>query len=108
MVQTFKAPTLPYRGAQAPASGPDYASLEELFKIFTGFLHRQYPVIIAGFLLIMTLAAVYLFTTPPSFTAFAKLMIETRQVQLFQQQSVLGAAPPDPWFVDSQVEIGRA
>jgi hypothetical protein len=56
MLQNFKTPTLPYRGAQAPAPGPDY-SLEELFKIFTGFLHRQYPVIIAAFLLIMTLAA---------------------------------------------------
>src|SRR5262245_47632002 len=105
MLQTFKAPTLPYRGAQAPASGPNYASLEELFKIFTGFLHRQYPVIIAGFLLIMTLAAVYLFTTPPSFTALAKLMIDTRKVQLFQQQSVLGDAPPDPGLIDSQVEV---
>src|SRR5262249_18994216 len=51
MLQTFKTPTLPYRGAQAPAPGPDYISLEELFKIFTGFLHRQYPVIIAAFLL---------------------------------------------------------
>src|SRR5215475_14474854 len=104
MLQTFKAPTLPYRGAQAPAPGPDYISLEELFKIFAGFLHRQYPVIIAAFLLMMTLAAVYLFTTPPSFTAFAKLMIETRKVQLFQQQSVLEQAAPDTWFVDSQVE----
>src|SRR5215472_2713187 len=104
MLQNFRTPTLPYGGAQAPAPGPD-SSLEELFKIFTGFLHRQYPVIIAAFLLIMTLAAVYLFTTPPSFTAFAKLMIETRQVQLFQQQSVLGNAPPDTWFVDSQVEV---
>ena len=105
MLQTFKTPTLPYRGAQTPAPGPDYASLEELFKIFAGFLHRQYPVIIAGFLLIMTLAAVYLFTTPPSFTAFAKLLIDTRKVQLFQQQSVLGDAPPDPGLVDSQVEV---
>jgi polysaccharide biosynthesis transport protein len=105
MLQTFKAPTLPYRGAQAPAPGPDYTSLEELFKIFTGFLHRQYPVIIAAFLLIMTLAAVYLSTTPPSFTALAKLMIDTRKVQLFQQQSVLGDAPPDTWLIDSQVEV---
>src|SRR5262245_24126348 len=105
MLQTFKAPMLPYRGAQASAPGPDYISLEELFKIFTGFLHRQYPVIVAALLLIMTLAAVYLFTTPPSFTALAKLMIDTRKVQLFQQQSVLGDAPPDTWLVDSQVEV---
>src|SRR5262249_21851513 len=105
MLQTFKAPTLPYRGAQAPAPEPDYTSLEELFKIFTSFLHRQYPVIVVAFLLMMTLAAVYLVTTPSSFTAFAKLMIDTRKVQLFQQQSVLGDAPPDPFLVDSQVEV---
>jgi polysaccharide biosynthesis transport protein len=105
MLQTFKTPTLPYRGAQTPAPGPDYASLEELFKIFTGFLHRQYPVIVVAFLLTVALAAVYLFTTPPSFTALAKLMIDARKVQLFQQQSVLGDAPPDPWSIDSQVEV---
>ena len=105
MLQTFKTLTLPYRGAQTPALGPDYTSLEELFRIFTGFLHRQYPVIIAAFLLIMTLAAVYLLTTPSIFTAFAKLMIDSRKVQLFQQQSVLGDSPPDPWSVDSQVEV---
>jgi polysaccharide biosynthesis transport protein len=105
MLQTFKTPTLPYRGAQTPAPGPDYASLEELFKIFTGFLHRQYPVIVVAFLLTMALTAVYLFTTPPSFTAFAKLLIDTRKVQLFQQQSVLGDAPPDTWLIDSQVEV---
>src|SRR5215510_14943492 len=105
MLQTVKTFTLPYRGAQAPAPGPDYASLEELFKIFTGFLHRQYPVIIAAFLLIMTLAAVYLFTTPPSFTAFAKLLIDTRKVQLFQQQSVLGSSPPVPCLFVSQFDV---
>jgi polysaccharide biosynthesis transport protein len=105
MLQTFKTPTLPYRGAQTPAPGPDYASLEELFKIFTGFLHRQYPVIVVAFLLTVALTAVYLFTTPPSFTAFAKLLIDTRKVQLFQQQSVLGDAPPDTWLIDSQVEV---
>jgi succinoglycan biosynthesis transport protein ExoP len=105
MLQTLKAPTLSDRGAQAPAPGLDYISLEELFKISTGFLHRQYPVIVVAFLLIMALATVYLFTTPPSFTAFAKLMIDTRKVQLFQQQSVLGDVPPDPTSVDSQVEI---
>src|SRR5215472_12160016 len=105
MLQTFKTPTLPYHGAQAPAPGPDYTSLEELFKIFAGFLHRQYPVIIVASLLTVALATVYLFTTPPSFTALAKLMIDTRKVQLFQQQSVLGDAPPDTLLVDSQVEV---
>jgi succinoglycan biosynthesis transport protein ExoP len=104
MHQALKVPTLPDRGAQAPALGPDYISLEELFKIFTGFLHRQYPVIGVACLLIMALAAVYLFTTPPSFTAFAKLMIDSRKVQPFQQQ-MIGDISPESWSVDSQVEV---
>jgi len=105
MLQTLRAPTLPDRGAQPPAPGPDYISPEELLKIFTGFLHRQYRVIGVAFLLIMALAAVYLFTTPPSFTAVAKLMIDSRKVQLFQQQSQQMVLGDDSWSVDSQVEI---
>ena len=107
MLQTLKTPTLIDRGAQTPAPGEgfDHVSLDELFKIFTSFLHRQYPVIVVAFLLTMALAAVYLFTTPPSFTAFAKLLIDSRKVQLFQQQSVLGDISADPGSVDSQVEI---
>src|SRR5215831_1552619 len=104
MHQTLKVPTLPDRGAQTAAPGPDYLSLEELFRIFTAFLYRQYPVIGVAFLLIMALAAVYLFTTPPSFTAVAKLMIDSRKVQPFQQQ-MIGDISPESWSVDSQVEV---
>jgi len=104
MHQTLKAPTLPDLGAQTPAPGPDYISLGELLRIFTGFLYRQYPVIGVAFLLIMALAAVYLFTTPPSFTAVAKLMIDSsRKVQPFQQ--MIGDISPESWSVDSQVEV---
>jgi succinoglycan biosynthesis transport protein ExoP len=105
MLQTLRAPTLPDRGAQPPAPGADYISPEELLKIFTGFLHRQYRVIGVAFLLIMALAAVYLFTTPPSFTAVAKLMIDSRKVQLFQKESQQMVLGDDSWSVDSQVEI---
>ena len=105
-LKALKAPTLPDRGAQTPAPGPDYLSLEELFKIFTGFLHRQYPVIGVTFLLFMALAGIYLFTTPPSFTAFAKLIIDSRKVQPFQQQMVGDISnSADSWSVDSQVEV---
>src|SRR6266849_5377969 len=104
MLQTLRAPTLPDRGAQSPAPGPDYISPEELLKIFTEFLHRQYRVIGVAFLLIMALAAVYLYTTPPSFTAVAKLMIDSRKVQPFQQQ-MIGDISPESWSVDSQVEV---
>jgi succinoglycan biosynthesis transport protein ExoP len=103
MLQTLRSPpTIPDHGAQQAS---DYLSPAELLKTLTGFLHRQYPVILFTFLVMMVLAVVYLFTTPSSFTAQAKLLIDTRKNQLFQQQSVLGDIPPDPWSVDSQVEI---
>jgi succinoglycan biosynthesis transport protein ExoP len=53
----------------------------------------------------MALAAIYVLSAQPKYTAQAKLLIDTRKVQLFQQQSVLGDIPPDPASVDSQVEI---
>ena len=54
------------------------------------------------------LAGVYVVTTPPSFTALAKLIIDSRKVQLFSKESSAptgGDLPPDSQEVDSQVEI---
>ena len=70
-----------------------------------GFLHRQYPIIVFSFVLMMALGVVYLFTTPPSFTAQAKMLIDTRKVQLLQQQSILADVPPNSAVIDSQVEV---
>lgn len=101
MLQTLKSPVRPDRGASAPS----YLSHAELLNIFTGFLQRQYAVIAFTFLVTLALAAIYVLSAQPKYTAQAKLLIDTRKVQLFQQQSVLGDIPPDPASVDSQVEI---
>jgi succinoglycan biosynthesis transport protein ExoP len=101
MLQTLKLPIRPDRGAPAP----QYLSHAELLDISTGFLQRQYPVIVFTLLVMMALAAIYVLSAQPKYTAQAKLLIDTRKVQLFQQQSVLGDIPPDPASVDSQVEI---
>src|SRR5436309_14319313 len=103
MLQTAKPSTLANRGAQPSAPGLDYISLEELFKVFIGFLQRQYGIIVLAFLVMMALTITYLFTTPLSFTSLAKLMIDSRKVQLFQQQTVLGDPRPDPDLATSQV-----
>jgi succinoglycan biosynthesis transport protein ExoP len=44
-------------------------------------------------------------TTPPSYLAKATLIIDSRKVQLFQQQSILGDIPVDTASVASQVEV---
>src|SRR5438270_2055029 len=69
------------------------------------FVRRQYVVIAVALAITTMLGIVYLITTPPSFSAFAKMIIDTRKVQLFQQQSVMGDLGIDSAVVDSQVEI---
>src|SRR5271165_4524451 len=70
------------------------------------FMRRQYVVIAVAVALTTLLGVVYLNTTPPTFTAYAKMLIDTRkqQVMMFPQQ-------PMAWdymesdMVASQVEV---
>jgi succinoglycan biosynthesis transport protein ExoP len=88
------------------ASAPDVASPEELYRAFVAFVRRQFPVIVFVMLLILGLAAVYVFTTPPRYTGEAVLIIDTHKLNLFQSQNPLGVdLPVDTAMVDSQVEI---
>jgi len=83
----------------------EFAALVEALESFAGFVRRQFPVILFVLLLILAVVAVFLFTTPPRYTAQAKLLIDSRKVQLFQQQSVLGEIPVESATVESQIEI---
>jgi polysaccharide biosynthesis transport protein len=96
---------------QSPSTVPsaaDVVSPAELIASFRELLRRQYPIILTVALLVVGLGFVHLFTAPTRFTASASLIIDTRKVQLFQQQSVLGDIPVDTSMVDSQVEILRS
>jgi succinoglycan biosynthesis transport protein ExoP len=104
MLQTTK----PIAGVDRHPTPPEVASPAELYAAVLAFLRRQFPVILFVLVLTFGLGAVYLFTTPPRFTGQASLIIDTRKVQLFQQQSVLGDVPVDSATVESQVEILRS
>src|SRR5580693_712501 len=95
------------RPAVEPAVlAPDIASPEELYTAFIAFARRQFPVIVFVMLLMLGLAVVYIFTTPPRYTGEAVLIIDTHKLNLFQQQNSMGIdAPVDTAMVDSQVEI---
>ena len=84
---------------------PELESAEQLLESFVGFTRRQLPVIAFVALLTLALGLVYVITAPASYTAQAKLLIDSRKVQLFQQQSVLGDIPIDSASVESQVEV---
>jgi len=86
----------------------EVASPGEIFRAFRSLLRRQRWVILFAVAFAIGLAGVYVVTTPPSFTALAKLIIDSRKVQLFSKESSAptgGDLPPDSQEVDSQVEI---
>src|SRR3979490_2182177 len=86
---------------------PPSPTLRERIDFAISFLRRQYLVILACLLLSLSIGAVYLFITPPSFTASATMMIDTRKSQ-FLQQSVLGDIPIDSAWIDTQIGILRS
>ena len=65
------------------------------------FVRRQYVVIAIAVALTTLLGVVYLITTPPSFTASARMLIDTRKQQvMFQQQ-------PMTWDLDGICHGGK-
>jgi polysaccharide biosynthesis transport protein len=76
----------------------------EVFATYADFVRRQIPLIVSVALLAVALGVVYALTTPPSYTAYAKLSLDSRKVQVFQQPSVIGDPAFNTGMVDSQVE----
>src|SRR6266478_734792 len=82
------------------ATQPSY-----VLHVAINFIRRQYVVIAVAFALTTMLGVVYLITTPPSFTASARMLIDTRK------QQVMFAQQPMTWdfmesaMVASQVEV---
>jgi polysaccharide biosynthesis transport protein len=91
---------------ESTAAASDIASPEELYAAFVAFVRRQFPVIVFVLLVMLGLATVYIFTSPPRYTGEAVLLIDNHKLNLFQQQSSLNVdVPVDTAMVDSQVEI---
>ncbi|MET4605074.1 succinoglycan biosynthesis transport protein ExoP [Bradyrhizobium sp. JR4.1] len=87
----------------------DYAESEsspaQTLTSYLDIVRRQFPTMIAIVSACVILAVLYLFTAAPLFTSTASMVIDTRKVQLFQQQSVLGDIAVDSATVETQVEI---
>ena len=90
------------------ASASDGITPGEIFRAFRSLLRRQCWVILFPVGIALALAALYVATTPPSFTGLATLIIDSANVQLFAREPggpTGGDVPPDTQVVDSQVEI---
>jgi polysaccharide biosynthesis transport protein len=71
---------------------------------FASLIRRQLPVFFVMVPCAMALGLVYLLTTPSSYTAVAKMVLDTRKVPAFQQQQLIGDAI-DSTEVGTQVDV---
>jgi len=94
---------------QADFPGPNRSGpggVGELVDFALGFLLRQYLVILFLVLLAGVAGVIFLVTTPPTYTAQAKIFIGTQQkAQFIQQQSLFAEAPIDSTQMESQMQI---
>ena len=86
-------------------SAPEVQTPSEIFQSILDFLGRQYRVIAFAAAVMIALGFIYLLTAPPSYTATTAMLIDTKKIQLFQQQSMVSDLPIDASSVESQVEI---
>ena len=76
-----------------------------VLHIAINFIRRQYVVIAVAFALTTLLGVVYLMTTPPSFTAYARMLIDTRKQQVMFPQQPMTWDFMESAMVASQVEV---
>jgi succinoglycan biosynthesis transport protein ExoP len=86
-------------------AAPESASSAAHFSSFVAFIYRRYRAILFCLFLTIAFAAVYVSTTPPSYTAAASMMVDSRKVQVFQQQPIIGDLPADTELVETEVEV---
>lgn len=80
------------------------APSKHLISNFISFVSRQYRLIILAATIAVMLGGVLIFVSPVSYTANAKMIIDSRRIPLFQQPT-LGDLTFDSPTIDSQAEI---
>ena len=85
---------------------PPTPSFAARIDFVLGFLRRRYLIILLALVSALPVGALYLFTTPASYTASATMMIKSRKSPL--QEALLGNAPLDASWIESQIGILRS
>lgn len=99
MLEVSKHSTASQREMEFESTSP-----AEDLSTYINIVRRQFPTILLVLACCVALGLIYLFTATPKFSAAARMVIDTKKVQLFQQQS-LGDIAIDPAMTETQVEI---
>ena len=78
-------------------------ALGERLEFVMAVLRRRYLSILISVVICLGCGALYLFLSPAIYTASTTMMIETRRGQLLQP--LLGDAPPDSAWIESQIGV---
>ncbi len=101
MLQVNKSPPL----ASDDAEGLTPSELGTTFSSFKWILKRQFRVFLVLMACTTALGLLYLFITPPSFTASGTMVIDTHRAQLLQQKPDAGNIAIDTGTVQTEVEV---
>lgn len=101
MLQVNKAPPL----ASDDVEGLTPSELTTTFSSFKWILKRQFRVFLVLMACTTALGLLYLFITPPSFTASGTMVIDTHRTQLLQQKPDVGNIAIDAGTVQTEVEV---
>jgi succinoglycan biosynthesis transport protein ExoP len=96
-----------------PATDYGMADLESaspgaLIERVIGVVRRQFAAIAFVSALTIALGVLYLFVTPPTFTAEATIFIDRGKAQFIQQQELFADAPIDSAAIESEIQILRS
>ena len=90
----------------APAYGIHESSIT--IKDFLGILQRRRLIILATVCLITGLTTLLAFQLTRWYTASAELLIKPPEIQVVELQQVVGDRPPDPFAVETELDVMRS
>lgn len=105
MIQT-PHPADSFRASQPLAS--EDPGTAEMLVFALSFLRRRLLLLLACFILGLTLAVVYLRATPPTYTATAQVLLDNPKSQYVRQESPLAEPALDFAYIDTQTQIIRS
>ena len=95
-------------GLQAPNTqtiNSGQLSLGQVIDDVFGLLRRNLLIILCTTLIGIAIGVAYVVYAPPLYSANAQIILDTRKLQVFQQQPVLADPPLDLASVESQMQI---